>query len=108
MSDDTPTNKTFNSNATPPTPPSPSIKWVAQPVTKKRIDELHKLLSRPRLQCELTPMGPVTRQVRREEDRKILKEIEQTRTRLEARRNAPKEAFQRAKENKTHRPGPRR
>jgi hypothetical protein len=108
MNDKPPIDDAFNQSASK-TPTLPKdVKWVAQPVSKKQIDDLHKLLSRPRLACELTPMGPVTRQVRHEEDQKILDKIEQTRQRLEMRRNAAKEAFERAKHNKTHRPGPRR
>lgn len=102
--------KSFGNASTPTEPPKPTryIKPVARPVSKQQINDLHKLLSTPHLKAEFTPMGAVTRQVRTERDQKILGEIEAIRNRLELRRDAAKEAFARARDNKTVRRGMKR
>jgi len=91
-----------------PTPPYQEIKPVARPVSRLQIDDLHKQLSMPKITAEFTPMGAVTRSVNTERDQAIIKEIRVIRKALELRRDAAKQAFERAHENKTVRRGPRR
>lgn len=102
-------NKKFNNagGQNPPKPPSNHIKPVAMPVSKNRIDELHKQLSKPKTTITLTPMGSVTRKEQSQADRAILTEVEEIRKRLELRRNAAKEAFGRAHDDQTVRRGRR-
>ncbi|UYV12399.1 MAG: hypothetical protein NCW75_14005 [Phycisphaera sp.] len=94
MPDDTHTG--FNDHASPNTPRDRDIIPVARPVNRAQIDELHKQLSQPKPQQTLTPMGSVAREARTQQDHKILKEIEAIRARLEMRRKAAKQAFERA------------
>lgn len=98
----------FNHATESPESTSARIRPVARPVSKQQIEELTRKLSRPRIGAEFTPMSSVTTQVRTERDQSILKEIEAMRQRLESRRNAAKEAFHRAHDNRTIRRGMRR
>lgn len=56
------------------------------PVTKERYEELRSQLSELRLVLELTPQGPVTSQVRFENDQRIAAEMAYIRSRLDKRR----------------------
>lgn len=102
MDDNMYTTRSFNNNSgNPPRYPNPAYKPVAQPISRMKIDELHAKLSAPRVTRDITPMGEVSRSMRTEQDMKILAEIEENRRRLETRRDAAKEAFQRAHANQT-------
>ena len=95
----------FGSSSNPPEPPKPSVKPVAQPVSKKQVEDLLKMLSRPKLALRHTPKGATTRQLRSNADQKIIREVEAIRDRLERRRSAAKEAFKRGHDDKTVRRG---
>ena len=112
MSDENPINPQFNQkssaedakvkisglpNQSQPKLPEKTINPVARPVSKQQIDNLYDKLKTPRIQLEHTPMGATTRQVTSKENQEILKEIVTVRQRLEMRRNAAKQAFNRAR-----------
>lgn len=67
-----------------------------EPATQQRIDDLYKQLSQPKLVHEFTPSGSVTREVRTENDLRVLQEIEAIRARLARRRNNASDDFNRA------------
>ncbi len=91
-----------------PLPPASTYRPVARPVSKLQIDQLHKQLSKPKPESTLTPTGPAMRQLRDEKDQAIRADVQAIRQRLATRRNALKEAMQRANDNKTMRRGPKR
>lgn len=102
------TSKAFNSSsgAIPPNPPATTYKPVAQPISKKQIDELHKQLSKPVPAVDYVPPGSTANDLKKLRVDEIRRKLEEVRRRLGTRKGAAKESFGRGVSNNTIRRKP--
>jgi hypothetical protein len=73
-----------------------AVEQTATPASKKQMEDLSKQLGQPLMKVEYTPMGTVVREVRTENDQRIMQQMETIRQKLAARRHMSRDDFNKA------------